>query len=156
MEWTALSTPDERDPRLVFVTEPNPWLVSLRLPLVLLHLSCWLESNNNNNKKKTPQEEMQSVQRPKRRSTSLEFEKANPNNNDTIFYRWAGKNLKRLATCKCWQGSEEVYCLPLLLEGVWIATVFGESLPAVFINNKNTHLLTIKKQSYFGDFILQK
>lgn len=105
---------------------------------------------------KTQQEEMQSVQRPKRRSTSLEFEKANPNDNDTIFHRWAGKNLKRLATCKCWQGSEEVYCLPLLLEGVWIATVFGESLPAVFINNKNTHLLTIKKQSYFGDFILQK
>ena len=54
------------------------------------------------------------------------------------------------------QGGEEVYCLPLLLEGVWIATNFRESLLAVFINNKNTHLLTIKKQSYFGDFILQK
>ena len=107
-------------------------------------------------KKKNPQEEMQRVQRPKSRSASLEFEKANPDNNDTIFYCGVGKNLKRLATRKCWQGGEEVYCLPLLLEGVWIATVFGESLPAVFINNKNTHLLTIKKQSYFGDFILQK
>ena len=136
-----------------FVTEPNPWLVSLRLLLVLLRLSCWLESSI---KKKNPQQEMQRVQRPKSRSASLKFEKANPDNNDTIFHCGVGKNLKRLATCKCWQSGEEVYCLPLLLEGVWIATVFGESLPAVFINNKNTHLLTIKKQSYFGDFILQK
>lgn len=66
------------------------------------------------------------------------------------------KILKRLATSKCWQGGEEVYSLPVLLEGVWIATMFGERLLVVFINSKNTHLLTIKKQSYFGDFILQK
>ena len=70
----------------------------------------------------------------------LKFEKANPDNNDTIFHCAVGKNLKRLATCKCWQSGEEVYCLPLLLEGVWIATVFGESLPAVFINNKKAIL----------------
>lgn len=100
------------------------------------------------------QEEMQMVKTCKRKSTSLEFGESKFKQPwYTIVHHQVGKNRKRFVNIHIPALGVEVDT-PLLLEGVCIAPIFGDSLLAIFIN-KNTHLLTIKKQS-FGDFILQK
>lgn len=123
----------------------SPW-VGLGFVLICLKLPTWSQTLTRKRRGPRHQEEL-----PHWHSGEAKWD-----NNGTIFHHRVGKDGKRWATHKCWLNGEEVDTLPVLLEGVWIATSFGESLPAVFINNKNMHLLTIKKQSYFGDFILQE